>query len=289
MEEKKEKLSLKEKWKDPKYKAAIKLALYGILIIGVILYLNISRAFSSPSGLNDNQNIINEEENNNLLAKIEDQNYEYNINITISHNPNNNNENNDNDTQSSNNNITEDQTIITEETPTNENLSEEETNTQEPSPEDTIITYRGRRNKDIITVIKNDNDEYYINDDTYYKKINEKYELTNENDLFDTIESRYVNLDNIKEYIKKGQVEHNTNDGTSILTIIQVPINTIIPSHQGLEEISIEILEEESKLTLTINYTELMKLDDETITNYEVKIEYTNIGNIEEITNPTLQ
>ena len=132
-------------------------------------------------------------------------------------------------------------------------------------------------------------DEYYINDDTYYKKINEKYELTNENDLFDTIESRYVNLDNIKEYIKKGQVEHNTNDGTSILTIIQVPINTIIPSHQGLEEISIEILEEESKLTLTLNYTELMKLDDETITNYEVKIEYTNIGNIEEITNPTLQ
>lgn len=283
MEEKKEKLSLKEKWKDPKYKAAIKLALYGILIIGVILYLNISRAFSSPSGLNDNQNIINEEENNNLLAKIEDQNYEYNINITISHNPNN------NDTQSSNNNTTEDQTIITEETPTNKNLSEEETNTQELSPEDTIITYRGRRNKDIITVIKNDMDEYYINDDTYYKKINEKYELTNENDLFDTIESRYVNLDNIKEYIKKGQVEHNTNDGTSILTIIQVPINTIIPSHQGLEEISIEILEEESKLTLTLNYTELMKLDDETITNYEVKIEYTNIGNIEEITNPTLQ
>lgn len=283
MEEKKEKLSLKEKWKDPKYKAAIKLALYGILIIGVILYLNISRAFSSPSGLNDNQNIINEEENNNLLAKIEDQNYEYNINITISHNPNN------NDTQSSNNNTTEDQTIITEETPTNENLSEEETNTQELSPEDTIITYHGRRNKDINTVIKNDMDEYYINDDTYYKKINEKYELTNENDLFDTIESRYVNLDNIKEYIKKGQVEHNTNDGTSILTIIQVPINTIIPSHQGLEEISIEILEEESKLTLTLNYTELMKLDDETITNYEVKIEYTNIGNIEEITNPTLQ
>ena len=287
MEEKKEKLSLKEKWKDPKYKAAIKLALYGILIIGVILYLNISRAFSSPSGLNDNQNIINEEENNNLLAKIEDQNYEYNINITISHNPNNN--ENNNDTQSSNNNTTEDQTIITEETPTNENLSEEETNTQELSPEDTIITYHGRRNKDIITVIKNDMDEYYINDDTYYKKINEKYELTNENDLFDTIESRYVNLDNIKEYIKKGQVEHNTNDGTSILTIIQVPINTIIPSHQGLEEISIEILEEESKLTLTINYTELMKLDDETITNYEVKIEYTNIGNIEENTNPTLQ
>ena len=32
-----------------------------------------------------------------------------------------------------------------------------------------------------------------------------------------------------------------------------------------------------------------MKLDDETLTNYEVKIEYTNIGNIEEITNPTLQ
>lgn len=287
MEEKKEKTTLKEKWKDPKYKAAIKLALYGILIIGVILYLNISRAFSSPSGLNDNQNIINEEENNNLLAKIEDQNYEYNINITISHNPNNN--ENNNDTQSSNNNITEDQTIITEETPTNENLSEEETNTQEPSPEDTIITYRGRRNKDIITVIKNDTDEYYINDDTYYKKINEKYELTNEKDLFDTIESRYLNLDNIKEYIKKGQVEHNTNDGTSILTIIQVPINTIIPSHQGLEEISIEILEEENKLTLTINYTELMKLDDETLTNYEVKIEYTNIGNIEEITNPTLQ
>ena len=283
MEEKKEKTTLKEKWKDPKYKAAIKLALYGILIIGVILYLNISRAFSSPSGLNDNQNIINEEENNNLLAKIEDQNYEYNINITISHNPNN------NDTQSSNNNTTEDQTIITEETPTNENLSEEETNTQELSPEDTIITYHGRRNKDINTVIKNDMDEYYINDDTYYKKINEKYELTNENDLFDTIESRYVNLDNIKEYIKKGQVEHNTNDGTSILTIIQVPINTIIPSHQGLEEISIEILEEESKLTLTLNYTELMKLDDETLTNYEVKIEYTNIGNIDEIVNPTLQ
>lgn len=283
MEEKKEKTTLKEKWKDPKYKAAIKLALYGILIIGVILYLNISRAFSSPSGLNNNQNIANEEENKDLLAKIDDQNYEYNINITISHNPNN------NDTQSSNNNTMEDQTIITDETPTNENLSEEETNTQELSPEDTIITYHGRRNKDIITVIKNDMDEYYINDDTYYKKINEKYELTNENDLFDTIESRYVNLDNIKEYIKKGQVEHNTNDGTSILTIIQVPINTIIPSHQGLEEISIEILEEESKLTLTLNYTELMKLDDETITNYEVKIEYTNIGNIEEITNPTLQ
>lgn len=285
MEEKKEKTTLKEKWKDPKYKAAIKLALYGILIIGVILYLNISRAFSSPSGLNDNQNIANEEENKDLLAKIDDQNYEYNINITISHNPN----NIDNDTQSSNSNTMEDQTIITDETTTNENASADESNTQEPNPDDTIITYQGKRNQNIITVIKNNIDEYYINDDTYYKKINEKYELTNENDLFDTIESRYLNLDNIKEYIKKGQVEHNTNDGTSILTIIQVPINTIIPSHQGLEEISIEILEEESKLTLTLNYTELMKLDDETITNYEVKIEYTNIGNIEEITNPTLQ
>ncbi len=278
MENKKEKTSIKEKWQNSQFKAATKLGLYGVLIIGIILYINISSAIQRPTQENNETNTTNEEENTNLLTKLDNQNYAFNINITISKDPNYNEE------SSTLNEELSDETSTIEEEPTITDPTEEN-----PSPKDTIITYQGQRNKNIITVIKNNTDEYYIDDDTYYKKINDKYELTNENDLFDTIEHRYLDLDNIKEYIKKGHVEHDTTDVDKSLIIIKVPLNAIIPSHQGLEEINIEILEEENQLTLTIDYTTLMQLEDEEITNYKIIIEYSNIDSIGEINNPTLQ
>ena len=80
MEEKnaKKKLSLKERWKDRRERAKIKLCLYGIFFLVIIIFARISSSMST--------NIPKDNDiNNTFIDEITD-NYQYDIDITIDNN-----------------------------------------------------------------------------------------------------------------------------------------------------------------------------------------------------------
>lgn len=112
---------------------------------------------------------------------------------------------------------------------------------------------------------------------TYYKEANQYYVLDNNNnyilttinEVYPYIDYRYLNIDNIKNYLKVGAKENN---------IYKVKLSNIILNNTSDEEITITVNEIDK--TLTIDYTNLYKLNNESTYEVLVSIKYTNINNI---------
>ncbi len=76
-----------EKWQnDKKYQAKIKLLLYGVFIIGVLIFVNISNKNNISNNIQENDNLANINENDNRQIIKLPQKYKYIINTTIDEN-----------------------------------------------------------------------------------------------------------------------------------------------------------------------------------------------------------
>ncbi len=82
MKEEKNKFNLKEAWKNPRSKALIQLGLYGAFILIIIIYINITSFINKDYKYNNSINIAE----NNILNKLEDNNYAYEAAISINNN-----------------------------------------------------------------------------------------------------------------------------------------------------------------------------------------------------------
>ncbi len=228
------KMTLKEAWQVPRYKAMIKMGLWLLLIGCIIIYIHLGSNMNSHVDTTI-PNVKDTSDKDDLLTKLDDNNYHFNIDVT---------------------------SIDTEEHTYN---------------------LKGTRYNDQALLTINDTNDYYINQDSYYHKVGEQYELTNIDSIFSPLAYRYLNLANIKEYLKKGTIEHTTNQDQSTLTTSKVPIKEILLNKNTTDSITINILEEKENLTITIDYTNLMKIDNDKIIKYEVKTNYTDIGTIESL------
>lgn len=252
-EEKKE--SFFEKYKtDKKYKAKIQLIGYGLFILLVIVYVNISSMSSSNSSniTSIKNNIDQTEKNNNneeekkssLLNKI-DNNYEFETKITL--------------------------TIKKEE--------------QEEKKE---LSYSGKRSKNNTEINKKTIDNtstFYKVDTRYYTKTNDIYQIIKSEEIYDTIEKEYIEWEYIKEYIEKSSLDHITEYSTGKKEYVyHLKVKDIIKSHQEIDEIEINITEENEILTIEFNYTNLMKALSKEIEECKMTTTYKNVGKVEDFT-----
>ncbi len=123
----------------------------------------------------------------------------------------------------------------------------------------------------IIEKKDSNTDEYfYKKNDKYYKLDQDNgYILSNKNDIYDVINYDYMDINNIKEYIKTS----NNDNG-----IYKVKISDIILNSSSSDYITIKI--DNINNTIEIDYTNLLKINDNNITKAIVTITYSDINKI---------
>lgn len=123
------------------------------------------------------------------------------------------------------------------------------------------------------TIEKKDSntDEYfYKKNDKYYKLDQDNgYVLSNENDIYNIISYDYMDINNIKEYIKTS----NNDNG-----IYKVKISDIILNSSSSDYITIKLYNINN--TIEIDYTNLLRINDNNITKAIVNITYSDINKI---------
>ena len=123
------------------------------------------------------------------------------------------------------------------------------------------------------TIEKKDSntDEYfYKKNDKYYKLDQDNgYILSNKNDIYNIISYDYMDINNIKEYIK---TSNNDND------IYKVKISDIILNSSSSDYITIKL--DNINNTIEIDYTNLLRINDNNITKAIVTITYSDINKI---------
>ena len=134
-------------------------------------------------------------------------------------------------------------------------------------------TYNGRvlgNNAKVKKISDNDEEYYYVMNNKYYELDDDgNYILTSRDDIYNNIDYKYLNINDIKNFIEYSTKENNT---------YKIKLSDIILNNNSEDYITINI-DEESKI-LTIDYTNLFKLDNENINNVIVTITYSNIDNI---------
>lgn len=125
-------------------------------------------------------------------------------------------------------------------------------------------------NSTIEKIGDNIDEYYYKRNDKYYKlDQNNGYVLSNKNDIYDVINYDYMDINNIKEYIKTS----NNDNG-----IYKVKISDIILNSSSSDYITIKI--DNINNTIEIDYTNLLKINDSNITKAIVNITYSDINKI---------
>lgn len=123
------------------------------------------------------------------------------------------------------------------------------------------------------TIEKKDSntDEYfYKKNDKYYKLDQDNgYVLSNKNDIYNVINYDYMDINNIKEYIKFSTREDN---------IYKVKISDIILNSSSSDYITIKI--DNINNTIEIDYTNLLRINDNNITKAIINITYSDINKI---------
>lgn len=133
--------------------------------------------------------------------------------------------------------------------------------------------YSGKKigNNMSITKIVGTKEEYFyqMNDKYYILDTRGNYILTTAEDIYPYIEYRYLNINNIKQFIKLG----TKND-----TIYSVKVSDIVLNNNSADTITLTVNEEDKNIL--IDYTNLFKIDNSNINKAEVNIKYSNINSI---------
>ena len=106
------------------------------------------------------------------------------------------------------------------------------------------------------------NDKIYILD-------NDNYILTDIEEVYPYINYRYLDIRNIKEYIR---ISTKEND------LYKIKISDLILKNNSNEHVTIYV--EEGDKNIVIDYTELLKITEDNIEKATVNITYSNIDNI---------
>lgn len=133
--------------------------------------------------------------------------------------------------------------------------------------------YYGKRlgnNMSINKVIDNKYYYFYKMGNKYYiLDTNGNYILTSVEDIYNYIDYRYLDISNIKEYIKLSTKDNNNYN---------IKVSDLILNSNNTNNITISI--DELNNTITLDYTELFKIDNNNLNKEIVTIKYTNINKI---------
>ena len=249
---------------DKKYSAKVQLIGYGIFIVILVLGLNISSMGSGKSN-GSLENVIGngslneglEDENTSMddesLLKMLDDNYSYDVLVSV---------------------IKRSMNALT-----NEEVDVE-----------SKIKYSGKsygKTKEISRSIDNDTNLYYRVDDNYYSMLDNITSLVKENQVYDIIDRRYIEIDSIMELIEKASLDHVTEFSNGRRELVyHLPLKDAFVSHHSNisidKVIEISAIEENQVLTISIDYSSIYDYLDESIVSCKVEAVIKDIGKIEE-------
>lgn len=255
-EEKKQ--SFWEKMKnDKQYSAKIQLMGYGILIVFLVIYLNLSNMGNDNSQGNtiiDNFNDIGSEventdkEDTSLLELISD-NYSYDMIVDVKE------RNTDKD------------------------------NTLEDEYEFSI-RYSGKvysNKQEINKVMGQETELYYRVDNNYYSNKDNVVDFVKKRDVYDIIDGEYIELEDIFNLMNNASLDHVTDYSSGKKEYVyHLRVRDLIVSYQGEEVVEIEVEEENGILKLEIDYSNLFKVMDDDILECELEATIREIGEVED-------
>jgi hypothetical protein len=227
---------------DKKFRAKGELIIYGVIIIAIIIFAQFSSNSTSYDYTNTVTNTDNdtsnnqEEETTNLYDTLTD-NYKASVEVIT--------------------------------------LKEGKASSRKYEINKTTVD---DNSQETITKVNTDDtsNEYQVGDTgEFYSTQDGNITMVEENDIFDIVSYKYLELNNIKKYISKGITDYTTNysNGTQIVSY-KVMIKDILLDNTTDEYITINVTNESDKVTIDIDYTNLLKSD--TIDTCNVKIIYTN-------------
>lgn len=121
--------------------------------------------------------------------------------------------------------------------------------------------------KDYQDIIVN----YYKKGDNYYIQENGNYLLTSQSEVYNIMSKKYLDINYIKEYLRISTKEDN---------IYKVKIKDLILDSQSEEIVPITITVSEDQVTIFIDYTRLIQIEDSEVEKLTVKINYSRINKI---------
>ena len=247
----KEKESFFEKMKnDKKYKA--KVQLFGMFVfVGVlVIFLNISSMNSGSYGNLLDSDVLGGGSDNtvnvSLLEKLAD-NYSYSINYKVV------------------------------------KKSTDESSGEEVVLEDSIV-YKGKsygNNVEVNKFVEDASSLYYEVNDSYYSMIDGKTSLVQESLVYDKDFGKYVKVDNILSFIKKASLDYVTNySNGKRVSLYKLVVKDVIPSSRSEEVVEINVEEENGVLSIKLDYSNLFKVIDNSISSSIVEVSVTDIGEV---------
>lgn len=250
-------LSFVEKVKtDKKYSAKVQLIGYGVLIVALILYLNISSLGSNTNNMSNTiisgngNNRLEEnayEDKSGLLEQLSNNNYKYDVKVDVLRKVNN---------------------------------ADREEN------EDIEIRYYGSIYKNSVLINKEDSSgssSYYKVDNNYYTKLDNDMKLMDEDDIYNIIDGEYIEIFSILKLLNRASLDHVTDYSSGKKEYVyHLKVRDVVVSYKLEDVIEIEIEEENNILKIDIDYSNLLKVIDEDIVECEVDAVISDIGKVEE-------
>lgn len=231
---------------DKKFHAKVELIGYGVFILVIIVFVNFANTGSDNSYTTNtiSENNINEENNTDNVNGAEDLfstlTYNYEVNLEVD--------------------------VVKDGVTSNFNYK--------------VTSYDENGDISIIKNIGDRSEEYKLTNTGDYYKIEDEIKGTNEDEIFDLVAYKYLNLDSIKKYISKGTSEYTTNysNGDKLVSY-KIFVKDILLGDNREEFITINVGTSVDVVTIYIDYTDLLKSD--VIDTCNVKAIYTNIGKVE--------
>ena len=146
--------------------------------------------------------------------------------------------------------------------------------------------YYGKRyngNKEINKEVGEVVSSYYKVNDYYYVMNGEELSFVDLNVIYDLVDSKYVELDNVMEMVDKASLDHVVDDSLgNNESVYNLYVKDMVISVKNDDIISFNVKEVDDKLLIDVDYTNLIKVFDESVTSFKVSYEYFNVGDVEE-------
>ena len=154
--------------------------------------------------------------------------------------------------------------------------------------EELVSNYRyyGKRyndNKEINKEVGEVVSSYYKVNDYYYVMNGEELSFVEKNIIYDLVDSKYIELDNVMEMVDKASLDHVVDDSLgNNESVYNLYVKDMVISVKNDDIISFNVKEVDNKLLIDVDYTNLIKVFDESVTSFKVSYEYFNVGDVEE-------
>ena len=237
---------------DKKYEAKVQLTAYVVIIVIIIIYVNVSNVGSNYN-YNNNSNVTGEEKslvdsnNNGSVLDVINDNYNYSVSVSI--------------------------TKKVDDGNSDEKISYE---------------YSGKKYKNNTIIdknVSNDKVTYYKIEDEYYFRENDEYKYIDSSVVYDLVDNKYIELNDVKKMIKKASLEHVTSgsNGKSNYKYTLL-VRNVVQTYKGDDAVNLEVDFSGKNLNINIDYTNLFKQMFNDISDCKISYEYTDIDSVDEFT-----